>query len=151
MAQRVKRLPTLRETQVQSRGWEDPLEEEMATHPLKCSCLENPMDGGAWYTTVHGVTKSRTRLSDFTFHFAYHYCWLCWLFFAFVWSFSSCSERGLLFLVVHRLLIAVASLAQALGCSGSRRCHTWALGLTSFSSCGSQALEHWFSSCGAQA
>ena len=31
------------------------------------TCLENPMDGGAWYATVHGVVKSRTRLSDFTF------------------------------------------------------------------------------------
>ena len=36
-------------------------------NPLQCSCLENPMDGGAWWTTVHGVAKSRTRLSDFTF------------------------------------------------------------------------------------
>ena len=34
--------------------------------PLQDSCLENPMDGGAWYTAVHGVAKSRTRLSDFT-------------------------------------------------------------------------------------
>ena len=34
--------------------------------PLQCSCLENPMDGGAWWATVHGVAKSRTRLSDFT-------------------------------------------------------------------------------------
>ena len=34
--------------------------------PLQCSCLENPMGGGAWWATVHGVTKSRTRLSDFT-------------------------------------------------------------------------------------
>ena len=33
------------------------------------SCLENPMDGEAWWATVHGVTKSRTRLSDFTFTF----------------------------------------------------------------------------------
>ena len=33
---------------------------------LQNSCLENPMDGGAWWATVHGVTKSRTRLSDFT-------------------------------------------------------------------------------------
>ena len=32
--------------------------------PLQCSCLENPMDRGAWWATVHGVTKSRTRLSD---------------------------------------------------------------------------------------
>ena len=33
------------------------------------SCLGNPMDGGAWWATVHGVTKSLTRLSDFTFTF----------------------------------------------------------------------------------
>ena len=33
---------------------------------LQYSCLENPVDGGAWWATVHGVTKSRTRLSDFT-------------------------------------------------------------------------------------
>ena len=97
-------------TRVQSLGWEDPLEKEMARHssilaweipwteepgglqsmrsqeldtterlhshfslscigegngsPLQDSCLENPMDGGAWGATVHGVTKSRTRLSD---------------------------------------------------------------------------------------
>ena len=39
--------------------------------PLQHSCLENPMDGGAWWTTVHGAVKSPTRLSDspFTFHF----------------------------------------------------------------------------------
>ena len=35
-------------------------------NPLQYSCLENPMDGGAWQAIVHGVTKSRTRLSDFT-------------------------------------------------------------------------------------
>ena len=35
-------------------------------NPLQYSCLENPMDGGAWWTTVHGVAKSQTRLSDFT-------------------------------------------------------------------------------------
>ena len=34
--------------------------------PLQYSCLKNPMDRGAWWATVHGVTKSRTRLSDFT-------------------------------------------------------------------------------------
>ena len=37
--------------------------------PLQYSCLENPMDGGAWKAAVHGVTKSRTRLSDFPFIF----------------------------------------------------------------------------------
>ena len=35
--------------------------------PLQYSCLENPMDGGVWLAAVHGVTKSQTRLSDFTF------------------------------------------------------------------------------------
>ena len=44
---------------------EDPLEEEMATHPSpQYSCLENPTDRGAWWATVHGVTKSWTRLSN---------------------------------------------------------------------------------------
>ena len=38
-------------------------------NPLQYSCLENPMDRGAWQTTVHGVAKSQTRLSDFTFTF----------------------------------------------------------------------------------
>ena len=40
--------------------------------PLQYSCLENPMDGGAWWAAVHGVTKSRTRLSDFPFTFHFH-------------------------------------------------------------------------------
>ena len=39
---------------------------------LQYSCLENPMDGGAWWATVHGVAKSRTQLSDFTFTFRFH-------------------------------------------------------------------------------
>ena len=38
-------------------------------NPLQYSCLENPMDGGAWWAAVYGVAKSRTRLSDFTFTF----------------------------------------------------------------------------------
>ena len=38
-------------------------------NPLQYSCLENPMDGGAWQATVHGVTKSWTWLGDFTFIF----------------------------------------------------------------------------------
>ena len=54
---------------------------------LQSSCLENPMDGGAWEAAVHGVTKSQTRLSDFTFTFhfhalekemATHFCVLAW-------------------------------------------------------------------------
>ena len=48
----VKNL-AIQETQVQSLGWEDPLEKEMATHPAF-------MDRGAWWVTVHGVAKSWT-------------------------------------------------------------------------------------------
>ena len=40
--------------------------------PLQYSCLENPMDGGAWWAAVHGVAKIRTWLSDFTFTFHFH-------------------------------------------------------------------------------
>ena len=40
--------------------------------PLQYSCLENPMDGGAWWAALHGVVKSWTRLSDFTFTFHFH-------------------------------------------------------------------------------
>ena len=67
VAQRLKRLPAVRETWVQSLGWEDPLEKEMATHSSilgwRIPGTEEP-DG----TTVHRVTKSRTRL-HFHFHF----------------------------------------------------------------------------------
>ena len=41
-------------------------------NPLQYSCLENPMDGGAWWAIVHGVMKSQTRLSDFTFTFHFY-------------------------------------------------------------------------------
>ena len=40
--------------------------------PLQYSCLENPMDGGAWKAAVHGAPKSLIRLSDFTFTFHFH-------------------------------------------------------------------------------
>ena len=40
--------------------------------PLQYSCLENPMDGGAWKAAVHGVAEGRTRLNDFTFTFHFH-------------------------------------------------------------------------------
>src|SRR5574337_572643 len=40
--------------------------------PLQYSCLENPMDGGAWKAAVHGVAEGRTRLSDFIFTFHFH-------------------------------------------------------------------------------
>ena len=45
---------------------------QRSRHPLQCTCLENPMDGGAWWAAVHEVTKSQTQLSDFTFTFHFH-------------------------------------------------------------------------------
>ena len=62
VAQQVKNLPAMQETQetwVRSRDQEDPLEKGMTTHS-SCSCLENPMDRGAWWATVHGIAKSQT-------------------------------------------------------------------------------------------
>ena len=69
MAQTVKRLPTM---------WVDPSwipglgrsPGEGNGNPLQYSCLENPMKGGAWQATVHGVQKSWTWLSDFIFTFS---------------------------------------------------------------------------------
>ena len=46
---------------------------EVSGIPLQCSCLESPMDEGAWWAAVHGVAKSRVRLSDFTFTFTFHF------------------------------------------------------------------------------
>ena len=43
-------------------------------NPLQYSGLENPMDGGAWWARVHGVTKSRTPLSDFSLFLSIHVC-----------------------------------------------------------------------------
>ena len=68
VAELVKDPFAMWETWVQSLGREDSPGEGNG-NPLQCSCLENPMDGGAWWATVHGVAKSRTRLSDFTFTF----------------------------------------------------------------------------------
>ena len=53
VTQMVKNLPALWEIWVSSLGQKD---------PLQCSCLENPMDGGAWWAAVYGVAQSRTRL-----------------------------------------------------------------------------------------
>ena len=41
-------------------------------NPVQYSCLENPVNRGAWWATFHGVAKSRTQLSDFTFTFHFH-------------------------------------------------------------------------------
>ena len=85
VAQRLKRLPAMWETWVQSLGREDSPGEGNG-NPLQYSCLENPMDRGAWWATVHRVAKSRTQLSDFThslitservpvLRMSYHRCW----------------------------------------------------------------------------
>ena len=58
-SQRVESLLAMQETQkmqVPSLGWEDPLEEENG-NPLQYSCLKNSMNRGAWWATVHGVTR----------------------------------------------------------------------------------------------
>ena len=59
----IKNPPAMWETYVQSLGWEDPLEEGMATH-ASILAWRIPMDRGAWRATVHGVAKSQTQLSD---------------------------------------------------------------------------------------
>ena len=48
------------------------MEKYVEKYPLQYSCLANPMDGGAWKAAVHGVAKSQTQLSDFTFTFHFH-------------------------------------------------------------------------------
>ena len=63
MAQMVKHLSTMQETQVQLLGWEDPLEKGVATHP-SILAWRIPMDRGACQATVHGVAKSWTQLSN---------------------------------------------------------------------------------------
>ena len=64
----IKNLLAMQETWIQFLGWEDPLEEGMATHS-SILAWRIPMDRGAWWTIVHGVANSQTGLSDFHFHF----------------------------------------------------------------------------------
>ena len=67
VAQMVKNLPAMWETLVWSLGWEDPLEEGMETHSGVLA-WRIPMDRGSWRSTVHGVTKGWTCLSDYAQH-----------------------------------------------------------------------------------
>ena len=60
VAQMVKNLPTMQDTQVRSLGWEDPLEKEM--EPVSYSHMKNSMDRGPWPATVYGVTKTLSEL-----------------------------------------------------------------------------------------
>ena len=63
MAQKVKNLPAMQETQVLSLGWEDPLQKGVATHS-SILAWRIPWTEGAWWATLHGVPKSRALLSD---------------------------------------------------------------------------------------
>ena len=60
MAQMVKNLPSMQETQIQCQCQEDTLEKN--AYPLQYSCLDNSMDRGDWWATVHGFAKSWTLL-----------------------------------------------------------------------------------------
>ena len=66
----VNCLPTMWKTKVQSLGLEDPLEERMATHS-SILAWRIPIDSGTWLVTVHGISQSRTQLSNFTFTFTF--------------------------------------------------------------------------------
>ena len=66
--------PAMQETRekwVPLLGWEEPQKKAMAPHSSTVA-WKNPMDGGAWWATVHAVPKSQTRLSNFTFTFHFH-------------------------------------------------------------------------------
>ena len=67
LPQTVKNLPAMSETWVQYLGWEDPLEEGLATHS-SILAWRIPTDRGAWLARVHGATKSQTQLNDKTQH-----------------------------------------------------------------------------------
>ena len=81
----VKRLPAMQETQVQTLCWEDPLEKKMATHSSILVWGIPWMEELGRPHTVHVVTKSQTRLSDFTFTFHELY-WLVVSFLLFILS-----------------------------------------------------------------
>ena len=65
----MKNPPAMQQLQVQSLGWEDPLEEEMATQS-SISCLEYPMDRGPWWAIVHRVANLQLDTTEVTQHSA---------------------------------------------------------------------------------
>ena len=65
LAQSVKNVPAMQETWVPSLGWDDPLEEGMAIHSSVLA-WRIPMDRGAWWAAVHGISKCWTQLKDYT-------------------------------------------------------------------------------------
>ena len=120
VGQMVKRLPTMRETWVQSLGWQDPLEKGKATH------------SSIWSGEFHGrYSPWGCKESDVTFIFIYLVI--------FGFAGSSCDSWGLL-----------SSCGVPAQCDSSSCCRTWVLGYVGFCSCSSRALEHRLSGCGAQ-
>ena len=86
MAQTVKNLLAMQETWVQSLGWEDPLEEGMATDS-SILAWRIFMDRGAWWATVHRVTQSWTQLKQLSVHadVAYYTFLIIWVVPVFLW------------------------------------------------------------------
>ena len=78
----VKNVPPMWETWVRSLGWEDALEESMATHS-NILAWRIPMDRGAWRASVHGVAKSWTRLKQLRMH---AYCIIQYI--SHIWKFK---------------------------------------------------------------
>ena len=94
---------------------------------------------------IHIFGSGETCIYSYLFIYLFIYLWLCWVFVAVCGLFSSCGEWGLLFIAVHGLLIAVASLvAEHKSALGER---TSVVVAHRLSSCGSQALERRLSSC----
>ena len=72
MAQEAEKEPFHLSHALTNWKWVENILREGNGTPLQYSCLENPMDEGAWWAAVHGVAKSPTRLRDFTFTFHFH-------------------------------------------------------------------------------
>ena len=96
-------------------------------NPLQYSCLENPMDGGAWWAVVHGIPKSWTRLSDFTFTFLLqgqgpqvHSLYLC-LYFCAVNGFISTSFLDSIYIWIYEYSFSLSD--TSLCVTGSRLIH----------------------------
>ena len=88
-------------------------------NPLQYSCLESPMDGGAWLTAVHGVTKSRTWLSDFPFTFHFHVLEkeMATLFSILAWRIPGTVEPG--------GLLSMGSMSMSMSMGSHRVRHNW--------------------------
>ena len=113
MAHIVKNLPPAWETWIQSLGWEDPLEEGVATHS-SILAWRIPMDRGSWQATVHGIDKSWTWLSNFHFSSTQVHI-ICWQDIQEERNLSSVMTRMSLHLPVH-LSISVLGGRYLSGC-----------------------------------